>query len=262
MGQLVKYSKSAAMSAAAFVGESRLFLLDYLLRVLRVLLLLAVWRTLFAAHPLVGGMTLAAILTYTLVAEAFADILACQTDLQWSFWDGTITMRFLRPLGVPAQYFAEICGVWAVGLLFFSLPLLLLAPLLGVDPRPASAAAGLLSAVSLALSLSVGMALETFFVAVAVGLELQVFAISRVRSAIHVLCSGAFLPLALLPWSLGRWFDLLPFAAMASAPMRIYTGAGDPLRLLIGQAVWALLLWPLALLCWRKQTEKMVSFGG
>lgn len=262
MSWILKYTKSAAMQAAGFAGESRLFLLDYLLRVLRVLLLLAVWRTLFAAHTTVGGMTLATVLTYTLVSEVFADLLACQTDLQWSFWDGSITLKFLRPLDVVAQFFAETCGVWAVGLLFFSLPLLLLAPFLGVDPRPSTPLVGLLAGVSLTLSLVVGMALETLFVAFAVGLELQVFAIARVRSAIHLLFSGAFLPLALLPWNLGRIFDLLPFAAMASAPMRIYTGTGDPLRLLAVQALWGLLLWPAAVYCWRTQTERMVSFGG
>src|SRR5262249_43831596 len=46
MGVLLrKYGKTAAMSAASFTGDSPLFLLDYLLRFLRVVALLAVWRT-------------------------------------------------------------------------------------------------------------------------------------------------------------------------------------------------------------------------
>jgi ABC-2 type transport system permease protein len=256
------YGKSAAMAAASNIGESRLFLIDYLLRLLRVLALLSIWRILFAGRGVVEGMTLPTVLTYTLVAEALAEPLAARTELPWAFWDGSITMRFLRPAGIIPLYAAEAVGQWSVGFALFSLPLLLCAPLIGVNPLPHSPLLALSFVLSLGLALSVGLALETIVVSLAVGWGLQVFAMDRVRSAINLLFSGAFLPLALLPWGLGVIFGWLPFASMASAPMRLYTGTGDPGRLLGIQAAWSLLLWPIALRCWRVNQERMISIGG
>src|SRR5579862_1917742 len=119
-----RHGKTAAMAAAATVGGRRLFLKDYLLRLLRVAALLSIWRILFTGRGVVEGMALSTVLTYTLVAEAFADPLACRTQMPWAFWDGSITMRFLRPLGVISQFASEAGGEWAIGFLLFSLPLL------------------------------------------------------------------------------------------------------------------------------------------
>src|SRR5438552_2391132 len=101
---LHKYHKTAAMAATGFVGDNQLFLFDYLLRFLRVALLLSIWRTLMAGRGVVSGMTLASVLTYTLVAEVFAEPLACRTWIESAFWDGSITTRFLRPIGLFAQF--------------------------------------------------------------------------------------------------------------------------------------------------------------
>jgi ABC-2 type transport system permease protein len=232
------------------------------LRLLRVLLLLSIWRTLLAGKGVVSGMTLSSVLTYTLIAEVLSEPLACRTRLFSAFWDGSIATRFLRPLGVFGQFAAEAFGDWGFGIVAFSAPLLLCAPLLGVNPLPAGALSALLFGVSLALAIGVGLALEYIFAAIGIGLELAPYAVERVRNAIGMLLSGALIPLALLPWGLGRVFGWLPFAAMASAPLRIYTGTGDAMTLLALQAGWCLLLWPCANRLWRVNRERMVSYGG
>ncbi|HLV81993.1 MAG TPA: ABC-2 family transporter protein [Chthonomonadaceae bacterium] len=257
-----KYGKTIAMAAAGQIGESPLFLMDYLLRFLRVALLLSVWRLLFAGRGAVSGMTLPALLTYTLIAEAFAEPLLCRTEMAFAFWDGSIATRFLRPMGLFAQFALEAFGRWSVGFVAFSLPLLLCAPLLGVNPLPANGLAELLFLPSLALSISVGLAMDFIFAALALVFEGEVYALSRVRQALAALLSGAFLPLALMPWGLGKVFDWLPFASMASAPLRIYTGTGRSAWLLAVQLGWTLILWPVAGWMWRTSRERMVSYGG
>jgi ABC-type uncharacterized transport system permease subunit len=122
--------------------------------------------------------------------------------------------------------------------------------------------AGLLFVFSLMLAISVGLALEYIFAAIAIGAEMPPFATERIRRAIGAILSGAFVPLALLPWGLGHIFAWLPFASMASAPLQIYIGAGNAGWLLGLQAGWSLLLWPLALRMWHVQRERMVSYGG
>ena len=259
---LRKYWKTAAMTATSYAGDSLLFLVDYLMRLLRVLVLLALWRTLAGRGVESTGMTLASLLTYTLIAEVFAEQLAVRTSLETALWEGSIATRFLRPVGMFGQLTAEMVGRWGFGFVVFSLPLLCAAPLLGVNPLPANLEAGVLFAVSLLLAISVGLAVEFIFGALMVFLESSVYAVNRLRAAVVTLLSGALVPLALLPPGLGAVFEWLPFAAMASAPLRIYTGTGNAWFLIPLQAGWSVVLWPAAHLLWRANRQRLVSYGG
>jgi ABC-2 type transport system permease protein len=256
-----QYVKTAAMSALE-VGDSPLFLLDYAVRVLRVLILLALWRVILGGKPTGAAMSLEAVLTYTLVAEVFAQQLAARTTLVETFWQGDLVLRFLRPMGLIRQLAAEMSGRWAVHLLFFSIPLLALAPLLGVDPRPASITAGLVFIPSLALAILVGIAIDVWFGALTVALEQPSWLLENVRTAAAALLSGSLLPLAFYPWGLGELFAYLPFAAMAWSPLAIYTGSGEWPRLLLTQLFWAAVLWATGDWLWRANRERLVSYGG
>ena len=262
MSNLRCYIKTAAMAAAGIVGDSPLFVVDYLLRFMRVALLLAIWRTLFAGKAVVAGLPLAAVLTYTLVSEVFSEPLAGYTGLTNAFWDGTIGSRFLRPMNLFGQFAAESGGHWLFNFALFSIPLLLCAPLFGVSPLPASPVAGALFAVSLVLAISVGLAIDYIAGGVAVGLELSPWILERTRRAVGGLLSGAIIPFTLMPWDLGRVLAWTPFAALASAPLQIYIGKGNPLQLLALQGAWAVVLWPVASRTWSAMREKMVSYGG
>jgi ABC-2 type transport system permease protein len=258
---LGKYWKTAAMSATGYLGDSPLFLFDYLIRFVRVAVMLSVWRVILAGREDVG-LSLSAVLTYTLVAELFAPQLSARTNLHEAFWQGTIVGRMLQPLHLFGQFTAETAGKWLFELCVFSLPLLLLAPVLGVNPLPASPAAAGLFVVSLALGISVGLAIDFIFGGLLVILALPLWALVQIRSALTTLLSGALVPLALLPPAVGAVFGWLPFASMASAPLQIYVGAGDALSLIALQIGWSLVLWPLASWLWRIGRERMIAYGG
>jgi ABC-type uncharacterized transport system permease subunit len=256
------YGATAAMAAGGFVGESRLFLIDYVLRFARVAVLLALWRIILAGQGEVSGMTLGAVLTYSLLAEIFSQPLSGRTEIIWALWQGDVATRFLQPTSIFGQFTAEAIGRWLVGLALFSLPLWLAAPLLGVNRWPASATAGATFAVSLPLGVAVALAVEFIFSGLVIALQQGIYAVDRVRVALTALLSGAVLPLALLPWGLGSVFDWLPFAAIASAPLRVYTGTGDPLRLVLLQAFWAIALWLFARWIWQINREQLSGYGG
>src|SRR5437868_107637 len=149
--------------AAVVFGDSPFFLLTYALRLLRVLVLLALWRTILDGRGATGPLGLEGVLTYTLVAEVFAEQLKLRTTLNDAFWEGTLVIRFLRPMGLIRQLSAEMLGRWILDFLLFSIPLFLVAPLLGVDNRPVSATAGWLFLPSLGLAVLVGLAMEQLF---------------------------------------------------------------------------------------------------
>src|SRR4029078_56355 len=124
----------AAMAATSYTGDSPLFLVDYLLRAVRVVVLLSIWRVIFAGKSDASGLTLDVVLTYTLIAEVFAEQLTPRTDLTNALWDGSGAPAMLQPISLFGQFSAEMFGRWLFGLGIFSVPLLLVAPLLGVHP--------------------------------------------------------------------------------------------------------------------------------
>ena len=254
--------KSASMKATATIGDSPLFLFNYLLRLLRVVVLLTLWRSLLPAHGTTSGLTLGQVLTYTVLGEAAAQLLACRTWLEDSFWSGAIATRYLRPMGIFSQFGAEMMGPVVLGIGLFSLPLLALSPLLGVDPWPANLGAGLLFSVSLGFAVAISLAIEYIFSGCAVAMKVHPYAINSMRAAFWAVLSGAFLPLALLPWGLGGIFEWLPFAATASTPLKIYVGSDAPGKMLLVQLFWTAALWPCAIWLWRLNRERMVAYGG
>ncbi|MFC1526714.1 ABC transporter permease [Candidatus Latescibacterota bacterium] len=262
---LHQYRKTAAMVASSAYAEQRYIGLagNLFIDLLRVLLLIALWRSILTGRGPVGGMTLDAVLTYTLISEVFKGQLSNRTALDGALWEGTIANRFLRPIGIYGQFVAEMVGGWVgPGLLFFTLPLMIGAPFLGIDPLPASLSAGAWFVLSLVLSVAVGVAFDIIFAALMVYFENSVYAMQQMRNAVTVLLSGSLIPLALFPWDLGQYLQWLPFASLASAPLRIYTGTGAPLPLVALQAVWCVVLWPVAHGLWSHTRERLVSHGG
>jgi ABC-2 type transport system permease protein len=256
-------ASTAALAASGQVHDGPLFLFDYALRALRVGVLLALWRVVFgAADEARLPMPLASVLTYTLLAEVFADLLAVRTGLWVAFWQGTIVGHFTRPMSVVAQFASVAAGSFALHFALFSVPLLAIAPWVGVELRPASAAAGALLPASLALAVAVGLALDFLFVGLGVALELPAFLFHSVRTAIAGVLGGSLVPLALYPAGIGAALEWLPFASLAWAPLAIYVGASAPGRLLALQVAWAAALWPLVLWLWRANREKLVAHGG
>lgn len=258
-----KHLKTVVMVATRSLDDKGWVIVGgYGLRLLRVVFLLSLWRVLLPETGEVSGLTRDAVLTYTLIAEVFAGQISVRTGLDGALWHGDIANRFLRPVGIYGQFIAEMVGAGLPNLVMFSLPLFCLAPLLGVDPFPEHAIAGGLFFVSLILGIAIGAAFDFIFASLMVLLEQSVYALMQIRDAVSVLLSGAIIPLALMPWGVGDILTYLPFASLASAPLRIYTGTGDPAFLIGLQAVWAVILWPVAHHLWNANRERLVSHGG
>ena len=66
----------------------------------------------------------------------------------------------------------------------------------------------------------VGVALDFLYGAAIAALRVEIWMLDGLRNAVTLLLSGAVVPFALMPWSLGEWLRWLPFGAVASAPLR------------------------------------------
>lgn len=234
----------------------------WFLKAVSTMVLLQVWRALLDDGAGTDGLTVSQVLTYVLLSAVLSEQLNIVSPASTAFWEGTLANRFTRPLSVIGQMVAETMGRWLPHLLFFSLPVLALAPLLGVSILPASSASALVFLVSLAMAISLGFAMDLVFASLALYIPNAGWMALYIRNAFFTLFSGALIPFRLLPWGLGNLLELLPFGSLASAPLTMFTGMGNPVETLLLQGGWNLLLWPFALWLWHRSEERMVAYGG
>lgn len=258
-----KYHSTAKMCVAqVFDGNLLPVTSGYVVRLVRLVILTAVFGSLLRGGADADGMRVSQALTYTLLASVFSEQLYIFTPATTALWEGSIISRFTRPLPVMGGLMAETAGKWIPSLLFYSLPVLLIAPLLGVNILPADFRSGLLFVLSMVLSISLGFAIDFIFSAVAMCLKNGCWAALMIRESVSELLSGALIPFALLPVGVGNVLSMLPFGSIASAPLSIYIGLGNPVRILAQQLIWNIVLWTVAYRSFHKSQEEMISYGG
>ena len=259
---LHRYRETVWLASSGAAGEGFYTFLRYMIRFVRLLVLLAVWQVVFDSRDLAGVAVLGTVQTYTLVAGAFGTFLDARTDLGEAIWDGRIATWFVAPVPVLGHAIAVMIGRWVPVFGGFTVPVLLAAPLLGVDARPASLLAGMLFVPSLACSVSIGLAADLLLASLMVATGWSVWDMQRLRTAFGTLLTGAVIPLAFFPWGLGGALAWTPLAAMASAPLRIYTGDGNAWNLVAGQIVWVVLMGGASLAIWSRMRERLIGYGG
>ncbi len=260
---MIKYLVTSKLSATRALDGGLFYMLSgHLLKLARLIILLLLWRSLAAQGADLGGLSLEQLLLYTMLSSILTEQLSIVTPATTAFWEGSIASRYLRPLPVLAQMMAETVGGWLPGVLLYSIPMVLASGLVGISLGSAFMANGLLFLLSLGLSISLGFAIDFLFAAAVIYVKNASYTAYSIRQAVTKLFSGALIPFALLPWGLGNVFELLPFGSVASAPLLIFVGADDPARLILLQAAWNVVLWPVTLIVFKGSEERMVSYGG
>ena len=230
---------------------------NYLLKALRVMFLLFLWRGLFAQGG-ASGMTLEQTLRYTLCAAALEPLLDVRTPAGSWLHDGAIASRCLRPMTLHGQLASDALGAATMPVMIFA-PLCLLAGwLMGVSPLPSS----WWFVPSLLLCMAQGYIIDLFYACVIIRVGNLSWQVHGLRSALNVLFTGGLIPFAALPWGLGQWLALSPLGTLAGAPLSLYAGLAQPIDVLPVQLMWNLLLWPLILRWFNRSMERLVSFGG
>ncbi|MCL1804728.1 MAG: hypothetical protein FWG28_01810 [Clostridiales bacterium] len=255
---LYKYMKTARMAALERTNGGVAYLFpDILIKVFTLIPLVYLWRVVMSSGADVG-MSLEQMLTYTYVSALLADMLVIKTTATGWLSDGVLLKLYGRPLSVFGQLAAQTAGRWAPMLLMFSLPMALMAPLFGVRLIPVSP----LFIVSLLLCVTLGFAVDFLFACLSIKLRNMNWLVDRTRVAIAMVFSGTIIPIRLLPFGLADVMKYQPFACLGGSPLSIFVGAADAGETIALQILWNLILWPAALLIWRKSQEGMVSYGG
>ena len=228
-----------------------------IVNLLYLLPLMFLWRVI-AANGTDAGMTLEQLLTYTYVNALLSQMLVVRTMASsWSY-EGQLISLFARPASVFGQIMAQTIGGWIPMLLVFSLPMLIIAPLFGINIIPATPWFFL----ALLLCISLGFAIDFMFACLTIRLKGMAWLVYTMRMAVISLFSGTVIPFRILPFGLTRFFEFQPFGSLGGAPLSLFVGTASPAQIIITQLAWNIVLWPIAIIWFKKSKERQVSYGG
>ncbi|MCL6450654.1 MAG: ABC-2 family transporter protein [Acetobacteraceae bacterium] len=242
------------------------FWLEFPATLLRMVLLVCLWRALYGRLPQAGGLTLPQMTTYALVALALRSTYEFELEplVEERVHSGQIAVDLLRPVPFQLYLLADVAGTNLSHLLFRLLPLGLVTVVgFGALLPPSWAQAGwfLLAAV-----LGFFILFNFFYlVSLAAFWVVNVFAFYLGSRLIITFFSGAVVPLWFFPpWleAVARW---LPFQFAYQFPVSVYLGRVTGPALVQGlllQAGWGLALALVGRAVWGLGCRKVVLHGG
>ena len=230
---------------------------DYLMKVIYLLPLLFIWRTLIASG-VPTDMDLDQLTSYTYVNALLTDFLVVSTFLTSWNYDSQSTNLFTVPIPIFAHIIARSLGKWLPNLLLFSLPMMLTAPFWGVKIIPITPWFWL----SLLLCTSLGFAIEIAFFCLNTYLRNVSWLVYVIRGAIVSFFSGTIIPFNMLPSELQQWISFQPFGSLGGAPLSLFVGSASPNNIIPVQVFWNIVIWLLVTVWFNKVRERIVSFGG
>ena len=223
----------------------------------------AVWSAIDASGNIQGGLQ--QVMTYLVAGQVVSNAAFLQTEqfIGNRVRKGTIVNELKRPLSLMSHVYFHELGWVVFNTLAKAVPIALLGALfLNIPlPGPVNAFYFALStflAFNLVFLLAYANAMLVFWTKVDWSLRMA-------RNTVTNLFSGVLFPLYLLPAGLADIFNVLPFRAMADAPIQIFTGqaSGTQVLEIFGlQIFWIIIIFIIAHLMWRKAKKRLTVQGG
>ncbi|MBE6013297.1 MAG: hypothetical protein E7234_12210 [Lachnospiraceae bacterium] len=255
---MMKYIKTIEISMRSKFNEGIAYMMpEIFIQVFNLIILSIFWRTFLKAQG-EGEAYIGKLLAYTYLSIILKDFLNIESPASSWNYEGIFNKLFIRPMNVLMDLAAETIGKMLPKLLFFTVPMLIIAPFMGIDLMPENG----YFLLSFILSVSLGFAIDYIFACLTIRLMSLSWAVYSVRMALVGILSGGLIPFSLMPEKIGRILMYQPFASLSGGFLSIYTGLEPPFEIIITQLLWNIVLWPLAIFWFRHSREEIVSYGG
>ena len=238
------------------------FLASFLSLLVRILVALFVWQTIFVNQPQVKGFTLETFTTYLIFANLLANLnsFSIGQDLSHSILKGTITSELLRPYSFILGLFFKDFGFKILEFVkfFLSFIAILLLQANFYLPDTANLLFFLLSSL---LGMFIVQLLDMAFGFLAF-FTVNSWGVLILRNGLFNIASGALLPLSFYPQTVEKFLTVLPYHSAVNLPISILLGKVE-----IGSALFFQVLWiPFLIMCihflWTQAKRRMIIFGG
>lgn len=228
----------------------------------KILVSLFVWQTIFAAQSEVNGYDLTTFTTYIIFANLLNNLnsFGIGRDLASSIIRGNITGELLLPYSpITALFFNDI-GLKIIEAVKFLL-ILIIIPL--AHPNfylPDAKTWGLFLLTSLlgmfmVQLMDLGFGLLSFYTVNTWGLLI-------LREGIFNLSAGVLLPLSFYPAPIAKVLSFLPYSFAVNFPINILLGKEVDTNLFWLQLIWVPILAGLMYFLWQEAKKRLIIFGG
>jgi ABC-2 type transport system permease protein len=263
---LRKYKYLSLVAYRRAVTYRSAYLLSLLGNIVRVIAFAALWQAALSGGQDIGNFNRETLLTYVLIAFMLDGLLSFRTEslIAHSVRSGEVFSDLVRPLDHQLLHFSSAIGT----ALIEGIWLILITGILGfvwlgmLFPQDWTTVMFFLISVFLALIIKYDLA---YLTGVAAFWLTDIRGLIVTRATIVGILGGAYFPLELLPYSIRRVLEVLPFAGTTAIPARIFTGQISGTAIwtsLIFQLVWAIALWTLARIVWKKAVRRVSVNGG
>lgn len=190
--------------------------------------------TAFMGGKVIAGFSIEQMITYVWLGQAFLVIRFldlpknCAKDIE----NGNICYKFVRPINLYNQWYAEHLGYKLSATILRCIPLILFAAIMPSSIRimlPVSFTAFVL----FLLALAIGTLLTSAISMIIVYLTFKTLSARGTVSICNTICGvlgGLYIPLVFMPESIQNILNYLPFRFILDLPARIYIGNIPPLE--------------------------------
>ena len=234
-------------------------------------LLYMFWKALYANSTDVQGISLDAMITYTIISAIMGGIINIFgiLNIYLAYWmssrvrTGEIVMDLMKPTDFQLYLFSHSFGRLLFNLIF-AVPVFILAIFIFKISLPDSL--GVLTVFTISLSMSYLLTFLIDFMVSLVSLwTTQNQGVGGFTRLIIALLSGSFIPLWFFPEWARNVLSYFPFASIYHVPLSIYIGkikTIEGLRAISLQLIWIAALYAGSRLLWLKSRRNLMTHGG
>ena len=258
----IRFINTLQYRAAALAGMATQFAWGFML--------ILAYSAFYRSNPSAFPMEFSQMVSYIWMQQAFLALYTAWVyadDISAAIENGSIAYEMVRPIDLYSRWFCQITASRLARAALRCAPVLFVAFIVPEPFRmslPPNPVVLLMYLLSTALSLGVIVS-YTMLVYVTVFYTLSLRGIRTFVGALTDFLAGAIIPLPFFPGPLRAVLELLPFAAMQNAPLRIYSGniAGiDAVWTMALQAFWFTALLSAGRLAMNRALKKVVVQGG
>jgi len=242
------------------------FILSMLFTVAYAVLMVFLWTVVFTSsgQSQISGFTLQEIYAYFFLFMAFFTFAEPNIAhlIQSDVMEGTIVIGMMRPLSYLTQLFLNSMSRTFVGIVTFTLPLLVVAVL--VAHVPVTIYSIILSFAVAAIGFAV-YGIISFLIGTLAIFMTNIYGFRYIVSTLIYVVAGGIVPLSMLPQYAANITYMLPFQTMGYLPVTIFMGMASPSAIINGVVVgviWVIALASFAFFWWKRVKRRITSVGG
>lgn len=242
------------------------FFSEIFFRALSFLIMIFLWKAVYAQSGDIAGFTFQELMTYFLLVELFRHLLSVSTyeEIMEGVRDGKIANYLLLPLNSMYLFFVRNMAKNIVTMFFFVIPVIGLLYFTDYFVMPSSSVGLLLTVCMVVVAMFTSMFMYTLLGAIAFW-TVETGNIIWAFNFIIGFFAGRMIPVQFLPEIVQKFVEYTPFVAIFNLPASIYLGKFSADELVVQFAVqiaWMIGLYLILILVWKKGLRRMELVGG